>query len=139
MDIEHKTNEYMVNYLNEVLEEKIFYLEDTYNRNFGRAIIVMYSKMLTLTDKLLYTLYNLRQLDLSPELYKDVIYVVVNGMEDQMILRELIWHLQEALKFHDADELVCLYDQETGERYDILIVDDTIEGEVQLNVEDINK
>jgi hypothetical protein len=37
-----------------------------------------------------------------------------------MILRELIWHLQEA-----------------GERYDILIVDDTIEGEVQLNVEDI--
>mgnify|MGYP003982869995 FL=1 len=54
-----------------------------------------------------------------------------------MILRELIWHLQEALKFHDPDELVCLYDQETGERYDILIVDDTIEGEVQLNVEDI--
>jgi len=54
-----------------------------------------------------------------------------------MILRELIWHLQEALKFHDPDELVCLYDQETGERYDILIVDDTIDGEVQLNVEDI--
>ncbi len=55
----------------------------------------------------------------------------------KMILRELIWHLQEALKFHDPDELVCLYDQETGERYDILIVDDTIDGEVQLNVEDI--
>jgi hypothetical protein len=54
-----------------------------------------------------------------------------------MILRELIGHLQEALKFHDADEDVCIYDQETGERYDILIVDDTIEGEVQLNVEDI--
>jgi hypothetical protein len=52
-----------------------------------------------------------------------------------MILRELIWHLQEALKFHDADEDVCIYDQETGERYDILIVDDTIEGEVQLNIE----
>ena len=82
MEMITPTNEYMVNYLNEVLEEKIFYLEDTYNRNFGRAIIVMYSKMLTLTDKLLYTLYNLRQLDLSPELYKDVIYVVVNGMED---------------------------------------------------------
>ena len=82
MDIEHKTNEYMVNFLNEVLDEKIFYLEDTYNRDFGKAIIVMYSKILTLTDKLLYTLYNLRQLDLSPELYKDVIYVVVSGMED---------------------------------------------------------
>jgi len=82
MEMITPTNEYMVNYLNEVLDEKIFYLEDTYNRNFGRAIIVMYSKMLTLTDKLLYTLYNLRQLDLSPELYKDVIYVVVNGMED---------------------------------------------------------
>ena len=54
-----------------------------------------------------------------------------------MILRELIGHLQEALKFHDPDEDVCIYDQETGERYDILIVDDTIEGEVQLNVEDI--
>ena len=53
-----------------------------------------------------------------------------------MILRELIWHLQEALKFHYPDELVCLYDQETGERYDILIVDDTIEGEVQLNIGD---
>ena len=76
MDIEHKTNEYIVNYLNEVLEEKIFYLEDTYNRDFGKAIIVMYHKILTLTDK------------------------------------------------------------ETGERYDILIVDDTIEGEIQLNFED---
>ena len=82
MDIENKTNEYMVNYLNEVLEEKIFYLEDTYNRDFGKAIIVMYSKMLTLTDKLLYTLYNLRQLDLSPKAYKDAIYIVVSGMED---------------------------------------------------------
>ena len=56
-----------------------------------------------------------------------------------MILRELIWHLQEALKFHDADELVCIYDQETGERYDILIVDDTIEGEVQLNIGETNE
>ena len=82
MDIENKTNEYMVNYLNEVLEEKIFYLEDTYNRDFGKAIIVMYSKQLTLTDKLLYTLYNLRQLDLSPKAYKDAIYIVVSGMED---------------------------------------------------------
>lgn len=82
MDIEHKTNEYMVNYLNEAIDEKIFYLEDTYNRDFGKAIIVMYSKQLTLTDKLLYTLYNLRQLDLSPKAYKDAIYIVVSGMED---------------------------------------------------------
>ena len=82
MDIENKTNEYMVNYLNEALDEKIFYLEDTYNRDFGKAIIVMYSKILTLTDKLLYTLYNLRQLDLSPKAYKDAIYIVVSGMED---------------------------------------------------------
>ena len=42
----------------------------------------MYSKNLTLTDKLLYTLYNLRQLDLSPKAYKDAIYIVVSGMED---------------------------------------------------------
>ena len=82
MNIEHKTNEYMVNYLNEAIDEKIFYLEDTYNRDFGKAIIVMYSKILTLTDKLLYTLYNLRQLDLSPKAYKDAIYIVVSGMED---------------------------------------------------------
>ena len=72
----------MVNYLNEAIDEKIFYLEDTYNRDFGKAIIVMYSKILTLTDKLLYTLYNLRQLDLSPKAYKDAIYIVVSGMED---------------------------------------------------------
>lgn len=75
-------NEYMVNYLNEALDEKIFYLEDTYNRDFGKAIIVMYHKIITLTDKLLYTLYSLRQLDLSPKDYKDAIYIVVSGMED---------------------------------------------------------
>jgi len=82
MNIEHKTNEEMVNYLNKALDEKIFYLEDTYNRDFGKAIIVMYSKILTLTDKLLYTLYSLGQLDLSPKAYKDAIYIVVSGMED---------------------------------------------------------
>ena len=36
-----------------------------------------------------------------------------------MILRELIWQLKEALKFHDPDELVCIYNQATGERIDI--------------------
>ena len=82
MEMITPTNEEMVNYLNEAIDEKIFYLEDTYNRDFGKAIIVMYSKILTLTDKLLYTLYNLRQLDLSPKAYKDTIYIVVSGMED---------------------------------------------------------
>ena len=42
----------------------------------------MYHKIITLTDKLLYTLYSLRQLDLSPKDYKDAIYIVVSGMED---------------------------------------------------------
>jgi len=77
MEMITPTNEVMVNYLNEALDEKIFYLEDTYNRDFGKAIIVMYHKILTLTDKLLYTLYSLRQLDLSPKDYKDAIYIVV--------------------------------------------------------------
>ena len=48
-----------------------------------------------------------------------------------MIVKELIEQLQEA---HDLDDLVCIYNQETGERVDILIVDDTIDGEVQLNI-----
>jgi hypothetical protein len=51
-----------------------------------------------------------------------------------MILRELIWQLKEALKFHDPDELVCIYNQATGERIDIEYVDDTIDGEIQLNI-----
>ena len=55
----------------------------------------------------------------------------------KMTLRELQHLLFQASQYHDSDELVCIYDQETGERYDILIVDDTIDGEVQLNVEDI--
>ena len=82
MEMITPTNEVMVNYLNEALDEKIFYLEDTYNRDFGKAIIVMYHTIITLTDKLLYTLYSLRQLDLSPKAYKDAIYIVVSGMED---------------------------------------------------------
>ena len=48
-----------------------------------------------------------------------------------MIVKELIEQLQEA---HDLYDLVCIYNQETGERVDILIVDDTIDGEVQLNI-----
>ena len=41
MEMVTPKNKYMVNYLNEALDEKIFYLEDTYNRDFGKAIIVM--------------------------------------------------------------------------------------------------
>lgn len=52
-----------------------------------------------------------------------------------MTLRELSRLLFQAGHHHADDEDVCIYDQETGERYDILIVDDTIEGEIQLNIE----
>lgn len=52
-----------------------------------------------------------------------------------MTIKEIIGQLEYAQQFHNADELVCIYDQETGERYDILIVDATIDGEVQLNIE----
>jgi hypothetical protein len=52
-----------------------------------------------------------------------------------MTIRELKLSLDQALEYHDLDELICIYDQETGERYDILIVDDTIDGEIQLNIE----
>jgi len=54
-----------------------------------------------------------------------------------MTIRDLKLFLDQALEYHDLDELICVYDQETGERYDILIVDDTIEGEVQLNIEGV--
>jgi hypothetical protein len=48
-------------------------------------------------------------------------------------LQHLLFQAQ--CQSHNDDELVCIYDQETGERYDILIVDDTIDGEIQLNIE----
>ena len=54
-----------------------------------------------------------------------------------MTVKELIWQLKEALKFHDPDELICIYNQETGERIDIETVDDTIDGEVQINIKGI--
>jgi len=52
-----------------------------------------------------------------------------------MTLRELNHLLFQAGQHHTDDEDVCIYDQETGERYEILIVDDTIDGEIQLNIE----
>ena len=53
-----------------------------------------------------------------------------------MTLRELQQQLFQASQYHASDELVCIYDQDTGERIDIEIVDDTIEGEIQLNVKE---
>ena len=53
-----------------------------------------------------------------------------------MTLRELQHLLFQASQYHASDELVCIYDQDTGERIDIEIVDDTIEGEIQLNVKE---
>jgi|GEM_PF-5738928 len=55
-----------------------------------------------------------------------------------MTLRELNHLLFQAGQHHTDDEDVCIYDQETGERYEILIVDDTIDGEIQLNIEENN-
>lgn len=53
-----------------------------------------------------------------------------------MTIGELKHRLFQAqCQSHTDDEEVCIYDQETGERYEILIVDDTIDGEVQLNIE----
>jgi hypothetical protein len=54
-----------------------------------------------------------------------------------MTIKELIWQLKEALKFHDQDELICIYNQETGELIDIETVDDTINNEVHLIIKGI--
>lgn len=51
-----------------------------------------------------------------------------------MTIRDLKLFLDQALEYHDLDELICIYDQETGERYDIEYVDDMITNEVQLNI-----
>jgi hypothetical protein len=42
---------------------------------------------------------------------------------------------QAQCQSHADDDEAVIYDQETGERYEILIVDDTIDGEIQLNIE----
>ena len=51
-----------------------------------------------------------------------------------MTINELEHLLFQAQQFHKQDELICIYNQETGERIDIEYVDDTIKGEIQLNV-----
>ena len=53
-----------------------------------------------------------------------------------MTIKELILQLEQALESHYSDEIVCIYEQDTGERIDIEIVDYTIEGEIQLNVKE---
>ena len=51
-----------------------------------------------------------------------------------MTIRELERLLFQARQHHTDDELICIYNQETGERIDIEYVDDTIDGEIQLNI-----
>ena len=52
-----------------------------------------------------------------------------------MTVGELKQRLLEGIGSHNDDDEAVIYDQETGERYEILIVDDTIDGEIQLNIE----
>lgn len=54
-----------------------------------------------------------------------------------MTIEELEHLLFQAAQFHTQDELICVYNQETGERIDIEYVDDTIKGEIRLNVKGI--
>lgn len=54
-----------------------------------------------------------------------------------MIIEELKHLLFQAAQFHNEDELICVYNQETGERIDIEYVDDTINGEIRLSVKGI--
>jgi|TARA_R110000803_G_scaffold20372_3_gene52526 hypothetical protein len=61
--------------------------------------------------------------------------VLAQGGERLMTVGELKHRLLEGIGSHNDDDEAVIYDQETGERYDILIVDDTIDGEIQLNIE----
>ena len=51
-----------------------------------------------------------------------------------MTINELEHLLFKAQQFHNQDEIICIYNQETGKRIDIEYVDDTIKGEIRLNV-----
>ncbi len=48
-----------------------------------------------------------------------------------MLVRELIAQIQHA---SDSNDIVCIYNQETGERINIELIDSTIYGEIQLNI-----
>jgi len=48
-----------------------------------------------------------------------------------MLVKELIEQLEEA---EYLDDIVIIYNQDTGERVELLFVDHTIDGELQLNI-----
>lgn len=51
-----------------------------------------------------------------------------------MTLRELNRLLFQVGQHHADDELICIFNYNTGERTDILFVDDMVDGEVRLVV-----
>ena len=55
-----------------------------------------------------------------------------------MTLRELEHLLFQARQYHTNDELVCVFNYNTGESIDILFVDDMVDGEVRLVVKENN-
>ena len=55
-----------------------------------------------------------------------------------MTVRELERLLFQARQHHTDDELICIFNHNTGERIDILFVDDMVDGEVRLVVRDNN-
>jgi hypothetical protein len=55
-----------------------------------------------------------------------------------MTLRELSRLLFQAEQHHASDELICIFNSNTGERTDILFVDDMVNGEVRLVVRENN-
>jgi hypothetical protein len=55
-----------------------------------------------------------------------------------MTLRELEHLLFQARQYHTYDELICVFNYDTGERIDIQFVDDMVDGEVRLVVKESN-
>jgi len=49
-----------------------------------------------------------------------------------MTIRELSRLLFQAGQHHADDELICIFNRDTGERIDIEFVDDMVNGEVRL-------
>ena len=57
--------------------------------------------------------------------------------ETIMTISELEHLLFHARQFHTNDELICIYNKDTGKRIDIETVDDTINNEVHLIIKGI--
>ena len=55
-----------------------------------------------------------------------------------MTLRELERLLFQARQHHTDDELICIFNRDTGERIDIEFVDDMVNGEVRLVAKENN-